>query len=376
MVPGTSATGEYRLYPDFTSLRYGPREGHVSAWGEFREQNGDLVHLCPRTLLKRAVAEAARRGLSFLFGFEIELLVMYRDIEKDRQSFLPVNNDGHAWSVARAMESQVASKVIERSIAVLARMGIHVEQFHPESAPGQYEVVLPRAPPLEAVETLLHARDVISNIATSEGWRVTLHPKPFPTACGTAAHVHMSVASPEGSRPEVYGPFYAGVLKHLRAIAAITYSNPASYDRVRDSCWAGGRWVAWGTQNRETALRKIEGSHWELKCNDGLSNPYLALAAVIFAGTKGVADGVTLRMGDCEVDPASLTENDRAELCVREMLPASLPEALEALRRDEELGVMLGEEFVEQYVTVKTAEMAFLANMEEEERRQWIMERY
>lgn len=138
------------------------------------------------------------------------------------------------------------------------------------------------------------------------------------------------------------------------------------------------RWVTWGTQNRETPLRKIEGSHWELKCIDGLANPYLALAAVLFAGAQGVADKASLvaRWQDCEVDPASLTDNDRKELGVSELLPASVPEALAALREDEVLVGLLGAELVEGYVTVKEFEVEFLGKMEKDERRRWIMERY
>jgi len=205
---------------------------------------------------------------------------------------------------------------------------------------------------------------------------VTLYPKPFPDACGTASHMHLSIRGPGDEDPRVYKPFWAGVLRHLRAIAALTYATPASYERVVDGAWAGGRWVCWGTQNREAALRKIEFSHWELKCMDGTANPFFGLAAVLAAGTRGVADGEELVWGDCEVDPAQLSENDRRELGVSEMLPASLPEALEALRGDEALAEMLGEEFVERYVLVKEFEMKLLEGMGDEERRQWVMERY
>lgn len=136
------------------------------------------------------------------------------------------------------------------------------------------------------------------------------------------------------------------------------------------------RWVTWGTQNREAPLRKIEGSHWELKCLDGLANPYLALAAVLLAGARGVTDGETLTWADCEIDPATLTDNDRRELRVSEMLPASVEEALQALGEDEGLVEMLGAELVEKYNAVKEFELKLLSSMGEEERRKWIMERY
>lgn len=136
------------------------------------------------------------------------------------------------------------------------------------------------------------------------------------------------------------------------------------------------RWVTWGTQNRETPLRKIEGSHWEIKCLDGLANPYLALASILFAGASGFAAKEKLVWQDCEVDPASLTDNDRKELNVSEMLPASVEEAVRALEDDEQMTDLLGQELVEKYSSVKHFELKLLGSMENEERRQFLIARY
>lgn len=113
-----------------------------------------------------------------------------------------------------------------------------------------------------------------------------------------------------------------------------------------------------------------------MKCLDGLANPYLAMAAVLLAGTQGFMKKEKLIWEDCEIDPASLTENDRKELNVTQMLPASLEEALEALTEDAELTELLGAELVEKYTAVKEFELKFLNTLEDDERRQWIMARY
>ncbi|KAK4162617.1 protein fluG [Cladorrhinum sp. PSN259] len=381
MIPSASATGEYRLHPDFSSLLAGPIDGHISMHGEFREPSGARVPLCPRSLLYRAVESGAEQGLSFLLGFEIEFLLVARNNNNNttsspssRYSTLPT--DGHAWSVSRYFADPKVSTLLRDMVSCLAASNIFVEQLHAESATGQFELILPPYPPVQAVDTLLHTRDIMSALATAAGYRLTLHPKPFANACGTAAHMHMSISSSNGNKPETYLPFYAGILKHLRAITAFTYSNPSSYDRVKDGAWAGGRWVTWGTQNRETAFRKIEGSHWELKTMDGLANPYFAVAAILFAGVRGFETGQEMLWGDCEIDPAKLTVNDRKELGVREMLPLTLEEALDSLKKDDELVELLGGELVENYVAIKEYELGVLGEMGEEERREWLMERY
>lgn len=238
MCPVFSASGEYRLHPDFSSLRVGPIPGHFSLYSEFRERDGSTVPLCPRTQLQRAQELGARQGLSFLMGFEIEFLLLERT---GSGQYKTLTNDGHSWSTSRFFADPKIPKLLADIVKTLESMDIFAEQIHAESAPGQFELVLPPLPPLAAVDTLLHTRDVIAALATTAGYKFSLHPKPFPDACGTASHVHMSISSPGGDKKAVYEPFYAGVLKHLRAITAFTYSNPASYERLADSVWAGGR---------------------------------------------------------------------------------------------------------------------------------------
>lgn len=371
---GISPSGEYRLHPDLDTLRPGPRKGQLVARGDFKEKDGSPVALCPRTLLKRTLDFAKGKGLTFTLGFEIELILMRR---KDGD-FETLDTDGHAWSVGRAMEHDATIEVIEPAIAALDDAGVYIDIMHPESAPGQYEIVLPKAPALEAVDTLLYARDVISAAATAKGYRMTLHPKPFPMAGGTGAHVHISIASPWGdSGARVYESFYAGVLAHLRAISAFTYSSMASYERVADGTWSGGTYVAWGTQNRETPLRKVEGSHWELKCMDGIANPYLALSAILGAGTHGVVGERSLTWKDCGASaPFTLSEEQRESLGVSTRIPSNLTEALEALVKDREMVKVLGQELVERYVAVKEAEMDLLKGLADDERRRWVIERY
>ncbi|KAI1413006.1 hypothetical protein F5Y13DRAFT_162262 [Hypoxylon sp. FL1857] len=299
------------------------------------------------------------------------------------KKYRPIYHDGHSWSTSRVLadwgREGSLTTVLDEMADQLDAAGIAIQQLHAESAPGQYEIVLPPFEPLKACDTLLHARQIIESTAARHGFRITLHPKPWAHACGTASHAHLSISSGSdnaATTSHIYESFYAGVLKHLRAISAFTYSSSASYERAVDGYWAGGRWVAWGSQNRETPLRKIDGSHWEFKALDGMANPYLAVAGILAAGTKGAIDKTPLTFRDCEADPASLTETQRKELGVTEMLPQSLDEALEALRTDEDLVNVLHSGAVQRYIDTKTAETAFLAPMDPEERREWILERY
>lgn len=365
-------SGQYKLFPDSHSLHHGPRDGHMMMMCEFKEDDGSAVDLCPRTMLKRAVEQARLQNLELMFGFEIEFVLVQRS-ESGQYDLL--NGDGHAWSTARAVEHEVFERVLETAIERLDKAGVYVELVHAESAKGQFEIVLPKATPLKAVDTLIFAREIISACASASGYKMTLHPKPVANACGTAAHAHISVASDDSSK-NLYESFYAGILTHMRGICAFTYSNMVSYERVQDGFWAGGTWITWGTQNRETPLRKIENSHWEVKCMDGLANPYMAMSALVLAGLDGVKKGTELVWGDCSKDPASLSPKERLQLGIDTKLPKSIDEALGALVSDEHLSALLGLDVVSRYVAVKKAEIQLLEPMEANERRKWIMDRY
>ena len=123
-------------------------------------------------------------------------------------------------------------------------------------------------------------------------------------------------------------------------------------------------------------MRRIEGSHFEIRCVDGLSNPYLVLAAIIGAGTQGILDQEHLVMKDCLNDPAMITAKEREELGITKKFPKSISEALHNLETDQQLRHILGNPAVETYLTVKRAESEMLQKMEAEKRRNWLIERY
>ena len=371
--PGISQVGVYNLYPVFQSLRLGSRTGYATLQCEFQYKNGTEVPTCPRTILRKQLEKAIANNLSFLIGFEIEVVLMVPHVVEGGYHYggKPVNDGGHAYSAARALHSDTIMDLLEIIHQKLEKAGIELQQFHPESCPGQYEFVLGPQSPLEAVDTLLAAREIIANAAANANLRATLYPKPFASAPGTGSHLHISVTPADN-----WSSFFAGVLKHLNSIAAFSYSNSASYQRVADGVWAGSTWIAWGSQNRETPMRRVEGSHFEVRCIDGLSNPYLVVAAVIGAGIQGVLDKEPLLMKDCLADPSTLSPKERNDLGIIEQFPKSIDEALSCLEQDEELCAILGTRAVDTYQNVKRTENSNLEGMDPVKRKNWLIERY
>lgn len=179
--------------------------------------------------------------MEFLAGFEIEVVFFKKEIKDGEFNYggMPID-EGHAWSTAAALRSNDLMDVLETIFEKFEKAGLTLEQFHPESSPGQFEFILGPLPPVLAVDGLCAAKDIIQSAAANAGMRATVLPKPEPKSIGTGAHIHLSLTP-----AHYWEMFYAGILKHLRAIAAFTYPTDASYERVADGVWAGSTWITW-----------------------------------------------------------------------------------------------------------------------------------
>ncbi|KAJ7575129.1 hypothetical protein C8J56DRAFT_901585 [Mycena floridula] len=366
MVPeGFSGIGEYLYVIDISTLRIlrgvGPDGGSVAAvFGRFEEKNalrdGPVVKRCPRTLLGKLVDEA-KATTEFLIGFESEFILL--------KSTNPVEASNiHHWSATDGLLAGSKEAVILREIAdALRASAIPLQLYHPEAAPGQYEVVTGPLTPLEAADALVLTREIIVQVSAKHGLRATFAPRPFITSAGSSTHGHISVHTKgEEKTAEQLSPseasFLAGVLDHLPAIAAFTLPIPASYKRVADGVWSGGTYVSWGTENRESPMRLTNAAspgsrNFEMRFIDATASPYLALAAVLAAGISGIKTKQVLLAKDCnDMTAAEMTETKRQAMGVTKRMPLDVEQARKYLRDDEGLTDLLGKEMVEAFLAV------------------------
>ncbi|KAI9927902.1 hypothetical protein ASPWEDRAFT_60591 [Aspergillus wentii DTO 134E9] len=373
VLPEGSTTGQFYMEPDLTSLyrNVGVDSKSAKVMTYWRSEEGTELEGCPRTTLQNQVNRLkAEYGIDATCGFEVEVVFLKPIInDKGEQEYEPAVKN-HSWSQMTS-DTRRMVPVLEEVADALASIGINLEQFHSESAPGQFEFILPPGSPVAAVDTLITARQVVTNILEQHGLRATLHPRPYAKAAGTASHAHISIS------PATHeDAFLAGVMEHYRSMAAFTLAQDTSYERVKAGIWAGSEWVTWGTQNRETPIRKISPGHWEIKSLDGLANMYLAMAAFLASGYLGLKEKKELTQKDCLFDAATLSDAQRADLGITTQLPKSIEESLSALEANPALQELMGPDFVKNYAITKRAESKRLSGMEPEARRKWLVERY
>jgi glutamine synthetase len=304
-------------------------------------------------------------GVEFKAGFEIEFsLLREKPINIDsassssttKPSITPIEESVYCQTSAIDGE---AGPVLKQICASLEQLGQTIEQFHAESASGQFEIVTGYGPALEAADNLVYKKETIDAIARRNKMTASFLPKIFPDQSGNGCHLHFSFGDPENADSNLMADsskpyslsalgeaFAAGVLRHMPALMPFTAANVNSYERIKPSTWSAA-YKCWGVNNREAPLRLVglagkPGSlNFELKTVDSTANPYIALTAIIAAGISGIRKGLSLS-SPVQVDPATLSEEQRIKEGIV-LLPSSLPRALDEFEKDVEFKKILVE---------------------------------
>jgi glutamine synthetase len=356
--------GDLRLMPDPAALRImAVQPGWAWLPADQYTQDGQVFGCCQRSFARRMADLAGLRSLEIRVGSEIEWF-LGRD---DHGTLTPAHTGPGYGLAALAGLGDYGSGLI----TALGESGIRVGQFHPEYGPGQLEISLPAAAPVQAADLNVFARHVIRAHSARHDWRASFAPVVIPGRVGNGGHLHISVwrhgrnllaggDGPHGMTVDGEA-FMAGVLDQLAALTAIGAPSAASYLRLQPSRWAGA-YACWGHENREAALRFITGmtgsqpqaANFEIKCFDQAANPYLAIGSVIAAGLAGLDKRLRLPpafTGDPAID---LTPGQRVHTAGR--LPDSLDHALASLRRSEVIPAAMGSVLYDAFTAVRAAE--------------------
>ncbi|WP_134767614.1 glutamine synthetase family protein [Nocardioides sp. 1609] len=327
--------------------------------------DGSPSYSDPRYVLKRTLAKAAERGFTFYTHPEIEFY-LFKDTPRAGVDPVPVDRSGFFDHTAQSHGSDFRRE----AITMLEAMGISVEFSHHEGGPGQQEIDLRYADALSTADNILTFRTVIREVALSQGIWASFMPKPFTTHPGSGMHTHVSLfegdqnafyeAGAEYQLSQTGRRFIAGILKHAPEISVVTNQWVNSYKRMMTGGEAPS-YVCWGHNNRSAMVRvpmykplKGASTRVEVRTLDPACNPYLAFAAVLAAGMKGIDEGYELPR-EAEDDVWALTERERKSLGI-DPLPKTLNEAIEVAETSELLAETLGENVFEYFLRNKRAE--------------------
>jgi len=347
----------------------------------------------PRTIAKRAEAYLKSSGMGDVayFGPEPEFFIFDSVEWKVDMSgcYVKINSEEAPWSSSLSPEGgnlahrppvkggyfpvpPVDSMQDMRSAMCLAleEQGVEVEVHHHEvAAPGQNEIGTKFNTLVKRADWLQILKYTVLNVARSYGKTATFMPKPVVGDNGSGMHVHQSVW--KGGQNLFAGDGYAGlsdfalyyiggIIKHAKALNAITNPGTNSYKRLVPGFEAPIN-LAYSARNRSASCRipyvsSPKGRRVEVRFPDPTSNPYLCFASMLMAGLDGVqnkihpGDPLDKNLYDLEPEEAAKVPHP----C------ASLDEALENLDKDRGFltrGGVFTDDMIDAYIGLKYEEV-------------------
>ncbi len=332
---------------------------------DVRTPDGERFDGDPRATLLHAIEVANSMGYNFLVAPELEFFLLHLEgktptpLPHDRGSYFDLSTD-------------LAATVRRQMVQVLQQMGIRIEASHHEVAAGQHEIDFEMADALHIADGLTTAKYVLKAIAAQHDLYATFLPKPFYGENGSGMHTHqqlISCATGQNAFVDEHGEyglsdigryFIAGQLAHAHAMCAILAPLVNSYKRLVPG-YEAPVFINWGRVNREALIRvprpgtdRQSTTRIELRYPDPSSNPYLALAVMLRAGLDGIQRKLPLPPAMDE--SLFLRDEGERQRHRSKLLPATLGEALEALREDNLIRETLGDIIYEGFIEAKSIE--------------------
>jgi glutamine synthetase len=315
----------------------------------------------PRWVLRRQLERAARMGLKFFVGPELEYFY-FKDAEKPE-----LTDEGGYFDV---LPADLGNDLRKQTMRTLDKLGIPMEASHHEVAPSQHEVDPHYDEALLMADRVMITRLIVKEVAAHNGVHATFMPKPLHGQNGSGMHVHQSLfagdvnaffsADDPDHLSDIAKGFIAGQLKHMREICSLLNQYVNSFKRLVPG-YEAPVYISWAHRNRTALIRVplyVQGKEStvraELRNPDPAANPYLAFAVMLAAGLDGIEQQYEL--------PPSVEPNiykmsaDERETIGLGALPNNLYEAITETRESELVRRTLGDHVFERFVTNKLNE--------------------
>lgn len=346
----------------------------------------------PRGVAEKAEAYLKSTGIAdtAFFGPEAEFFI-FDDVKyayHANESYHCVDSVEGIWNTARDEEPNLGYKIrhkggyfpvpphdtqqdIRNEMCLeLEKAGIPVERQHHEVATaGQAEIDIRFAPLKQMGDWMQYYKYIIKNVAKKHGKTVTFMPKPLFEDNGSGMHTHVSLWN--AGKPLFAGDKYAGlsemalffiggIIKHAKALTAITNPTTNSFKRLVPGFEAPVSF-AYSARNRSAAIRiptysaNPKAKRVEFRTPDPSATGYTAFAALLMAGLDGIQN---------RIDPGDPLDKNLYDLPPEELAqvpqaPDSLLGALQALEADHEFlmqGDVFTKDFIENWIEIKKGE--------------------
>lgn len=345
---------------DLSTLRRIPyEEDTLLLIGSFA---GDYAEVCPRSVLTRTLDKARAMGFDVLGAFEYEFFLFaetpHSVREKGYRDLTPFTPGMFGYSMLR---NSVHADLYHDLLDSMEAFACPLEGLHTETGPGVLEAAIRYTAGIDAADRAAIFKTYTKVFAQQLELMATFMAKWSNDYPGQSGHLHLSLADAESGEnafheagaphdmSETMRQFVAGQVRYLPELLAMVCGTINSYRRLVPGMWAPTA-ANWGVENRTTAIRVIpagpDGQRSEYRIAPADANPYLAMAAALASGLRGIEEALELPApveGNAYEDP-------RAQASP---LPGTLREAAKALRESALAREAFGDAFVDHYATTR-----------------------
>ncbi|WP_372990638.1 glutamine synthetase family protein [Sulfitobacter sp.] len=348
--------GDYVLRPDLSTLRHVPwLDKTVLVLGDVLDHHTHApVPHAPRGMLQKQIVRMKELGFDAMMATELEFFLFegdYRTLQKEKYTnLIPLNGHNEDYCLFQTTKEETFLQPLRNH---LVGAGIPVECTKGEAEIGQQELNIRYADALACADNHTIAKQAVKEIAFQQGFSASFLPKWSADKVGSSSHVHLSLwkdgvplfydKDAKLGMSDLMRHFMAGLIAYAPDFTYFLAPYINSYKRFAKGTFAPTKTV-WSVDNRTAGFRLCgEGTKGiRVECRIGGSdlNPYLAQAALLAAGLKGIEEKLTLQeptRGDVYED-TNVTE-----------IPRSLRAATETLRGSAMLREAFGDGVVDHY---------------------------
>lgn len=351
-----SGYGDYVMKPDLETIRLVPwLEGTAMVLCDVLDHHTyEPVPHSPRAVLKKQIARLEALGFDAMMATELEFFLFEKSFDDVRKSdfrdLAPISGYNEDYNIFQTTKEEGVMRPIRNH---LYAAGLPVENSKGEAEAGQEELNIRYAAALDCADHHTIAKHAVKEIAWQNGHAVTFMPKWHHDRVGSSSHVHQSLwkdgkplffdGDAKLGMSDLMKNYMAGLIAYSPDYTFFLAPYINSYKRFSKGTFAPTKTV-WSVDNRTAGFRLCgEGTKGvRVECRIGGSdlNPYLAQAAMLAAGIKGIEEKMDLppaTTGDVYVDAKAAD------------IPQTLRAATMTLRDSAFLREAMGDDVIDHY---------------------------
>lgn len=315
-VPGYEAAnwakgyGDFVMKPDLTTLMKAAwLEGTAIILADLVDHHHhEPIPHSPRAILKAQLKRLEKLGLTANFASELEFYLFDESFRSAwDKGYRNLTTAGYYIQDYHIFQTTKEEGVLRAMRRQLQASGIPVENSKGEWGPGQEELNVRYADALTMADRHVVMKNAMKEIAHNHGKAITFMAKWDFGLAGSSSHIHMSLAKAGKNAfidskdklgmSDLMKHFMQGLLTYAGDITYFLAPFINSYKRFQAGTFAPTKAI-WSSDNRTAGFRlcgeNTKGVRVECRIGGADLNPYLAYAALIAAGLKGVEDKLPL----------------------------------------------------------------------------------